>query len=156
MSEESVVQVEGDLGFAPKDAEVLKGVRLIWQKLQKLRQQALKDERYVKQYKDLLAKGIAQARAQQPAEAEDDIVQEARLFWDWYVGECQRLGIAAMEENRGSSHQAWCEKWLSGKYAAFAGAIDRTVEQPTQQHYDEAKAKASAMLKAYVEAFKGR
>lgn len=156
MSVERVARVEEEAGLTEKDTEVLRGVRLLWQKLSHLRQQALKDDKYAKQYHDLLVRGIAQARAQQAPEDDEAIARTAKAFWDWYDAECESLGIRDKERDRGSHHQAWCAKWLAGKYAAFHTAITRTFEEPTQQHYDEAKAKASAMLTAYVEAFKGR
>src|SRR3954470_1537454 len=110
MSVESVAQVEHDLGFGPLDAEVLKGVRLIWQKLLKLRQQALKDEKCVSQYRDLLSKGIAQARAQLPPDDDEALAAQSRAFWQWYDSLCREQGIAEREVSRGRPHMEWMEK----------------------------------------------
>ncbi len=154
MSEESVRQAEVELGQTPQDLEILKGVRLTWQKLTKLRQQAVRDEKFVTQYRDFLSRCLQQAKAQQSSDDDEVIQREARAFWAWYDGECARLNVREMEQNRGAAHQAWCMKWLAGKYADFAAAVTKTFDEPTPQHYEAAKAKASAMLKSYTEFFK--
>src|ERR1044072_3173881 len=154
MSVERVAQVEQEMGQTDRDLDVLKSVRLTYQKLTKLRQQAVKDDKFVGQYRDFLGRCLQQARAQQPAEDDAAIEAQAKAFWAWYDGECTRLGVREMEINRGSHHQPWCAKWLAGKYAEFPMAITKTFDDPPPQHYEMAKAKASAMLKSYTEFYK--
>src|SRR5690242_916104 len=108
MSVESVAQVEQDLGLTPEDTDTLKGVRLVWQKIQKLRGQAVRDDKFLGQFKDILSRSLVQARAQQAPESEDDIVVKTQEFWQWYEDYTKHLGVPAKERDRGSSHQDWC------------------------------------------------
>ncbi len=155
MSVESVTQVETDLAVTQADTEVLRGVRLVWQKLQKLRQAALSDDKKVSAYRELLERGLAQARAQMAPVEEVSVEQKCREFWDWYEVQCRELGISELEQRRGRPHAEWSEKWLPEVYAAFSAAIGRVVDMPSQLHFDDARVKATALLKAYVGAIKG-
>jgi hypothetical protein len=149
-----IEQVEASLGLTEKDIEALKGVRLVWQKLQKLRQNALKDEKFTKQYTDLLAKSLAQARAQMPAEDEDSVIRLSQGFWEWYDAQCCEHHVGDLESKRGGSHLAWCEKWLPTLYKDYDFAIQQFINNPSQQQLDRLKVKSKLLLEAYVSAFK--
>lgn len=153
MSAESVAQVEQDLGYTQRDAEVLKGVKLVWQKLQKLRGQAVKDDKYLTQFRETLSRSITQARAHQAPEQDDDVAAKAQAFWGWYDGRVKELGVPAKERDRGLPHQEWCAKWCATEWNAFYLAYDRVVSQPSELHFEQAKQKAEAMLKKYVGIF---
>lgn len=152
MADTGVEQVEKDLGYTPDDAKIIKGVRLIWQELEKLRKQAKRDPKHLGPYRDLLRSSISQARAQQPAE---DPEKASVSFWKWYDEQYRMMEIEQAEVNRGSHHMAWCEKWLPVEYAAFEKAISLVVDNPTGQHFESAKVAASKLLRAYVGAIEG-
>jgi hypothetical protein len=157
MSIESVSQIESDLGITQADTEVLKGVRLVWQKLQKLRMQAAKDDKQLAPYREMLTRTLEQARAQQAPVEDDQVEQQSQEFWKWYEDQCAAAGVSQLEAARGMHHMAWCEKWLSASYLDFEKAIGNVVNMPSQLHFEDAKAKATALLQAYVGAItKGR
>jgi hypothetical protein len=149
MSLEVVQNLEEELSYGPEDQQILKGIRLVWQRLDKLRQQAARDDKYLPAYRDLLTKSLMQARAQQPVDDPEAIAKE---FWFWYDQQCVALGVARLERARGSDHQAWCEKWLPEDYRRFVGRVALTVEEPSQQRFEELREAAGRMLKAYTEA----
>lgn len=154
MSEESVAQVEDDLGFTAQDTEVLKGVRLFWQKLLAARQKAIKDDKFLAQYRTMLQKGIDQARARQAPGSDEDVLVRSNQFWAWYTDQCREMDIFQKEFLRGKPHQAWCEKWLPKEWQAFSDAIGRVVDHPSQQYFEQAQEAALAMLRAYVSTIK--
>lgn len=154
VSPSQVELVETALGLTDRDIESLKAVRLVWQKLQKLRQMALKDEKFIKQYNDLLTKSLAQARSQMPSEDEGDVVKLSQGYWDWYDSRCLEMNIQGMEERRGGPHLAWCEKWLKPQYKDYDFAMQLFINSPSQQSLDRLKVKANLLLDAYVSAFK--
>jgi hypothetical protein len=149
-----IEQIESSLGLTEKDVDALKGVRLVWQKLQKLRQAAIKDEKFTKQYSDLLAKSLAQARSQMPGEDEDSILRLSQGFWEWYEAQCRECNVRELEERRGSHHMAWCQKWLPVPYKDYDFAIQQFINSPSQQQLDRLKIKSKLLLDAYVSAFK--
>jgi hypothetical protein len=149
-----IEQIEVSLGLTEKDIDALKGVRLVWQKLQKLRQAAIKDEKFTKQYSDLLAKSLAQARSQMPGEDEEGILRLSQGFWEWYETQCRECNVRELEERRGSPHMAWCQKWLPVPYKDYDFAIQQFINSPSQQQLDRLKIKSKLLLDAYVSAFK--
>jgi len=149
-----VEQAEVDLGLTERDIETLKTVRLVWQKLQKLRQMAIKDDKFTKQYSDLLARSLAQARSQMPAEDEDSVIRISQGFWEWYETQCLERNMRDLEERRGGPHLAWCEKWLKPQYKDYDFATQQFINSPCQQTLDRMKAKCKLLLDAYVSAFK--
>jgi hypothetical protein len=153
MSTEAVESVEVELGLNGADTEILKGVRLVWQKLQKMRSQALRDDKHVATYRDLLIRSLTQARAQLPPDDAEAVRAKADQFWRWYGQRCTTLGVYDKEFSRGSSHQAWCERWLTSYWKAFEEALVKTLELPTEQNYERVQTKAEAMLRAYVGIF---
>jgi hypothetical protein len=151
MTASSVAELIDALGVTPEDLAALKGVRLVWKKLEALRLKAEKGTpKDLAAYKELLEKNLVAARKNQPTE---DPEQASKGFWAWYVSCAQELGVPAIEEARGSSHSAWCEKWLISEYQGLDAAISRTIEMPSQVNFEEAKSAANKMLRAYVEAF---
>lgn len=149
MSCDAVEALERELGYTAEDRGVLQGVRLVWQRLEKLRQQATRDGKFVRQYRDLLHKSIAQARAQQPV-ADPEV--QSQEFWTWYDEQCRLLGVAEKERARGRPHQEWCERWLAEDYRRFYIGIAKVVEEPTPQHFEQLRTTAVKMLTAYIKA----
>lgn len=151
MPTSSVVEIHAALGYTEADAATLKKVKRIWQKLESYRLRAEKgDGQALRSYSDLLSKSLVSARH---VRAVEDVEAVSMSFWAWYGQECADLKIHATELARGSDHMTWCEKWLPEVYKAFSDAIDRTVDLPSQQNFDEAKVAGAKMLRAYVEAF---
>lgn len=151
---QSISDIESELGYTPEDAKVIQTIKLVWQKLQVLRQKAERDPKFLAAYRDALDKGIQQSRSLRPMGDGDEIAERCRALWRWYDEQAGHLGVADLEMRRGLPHQEWCEKWLRKEYEAFSAAVNRLVENPSQRQIDDVRSAASVMLRAYVGAFR--
>lgn len=148
----TIPDIEQSLGYTEADEAVLKKVKLVWSKLQTLKKKAARDPKAVREYRDLLEKGLEQVRFMKPLE-EDDIQRAIKDYWAWYTEECQRLGVFEKETIRlPRSHQEWSEKWLPKEWAVFVAGIVEMTAEPSKRSIAGARVAATTLLRAYIAA----
>ena len=152
MSIDTVEAVHRYLGYTDADAEVLRSVKAVWQKLETLKRQAVRDSKYLRQYSDFLQKSLTQARASRPADNDEEWIASCKALWDWFSDEYHRLNIPDIEQRRGAHYLDWCAKWLPEQHMAYTTAVERLCTSPSQHHISEMKVAATALLRAYVAA----
>jgi len=154
MVESSIEEVYRSIGVSQADLDTLRSVKRVWQQAEKLRRAAENGDRPALQaYKDFLAKCLESARNMQTIESLEDIAAHNKAIDDFYLDEYIRLRIMDHESKRWPQpHQEWIEWCLPSVWKDYYGVVNRWVDQPTRQGYEDLKTSATKMLQAYVAA----
>lgn len=142
--------IHADLGYTPEEASELKQIRLVWKKLETLRQKAASDQASAKQYRDLLQKSLRQLRSQR---AGDSWLKDYQDYLAWQDSVVREKGISEIERMRGGKPWLeWSEQWIPKQYWAYCHAVGQVCENPSPANIQTSKIAFGNLVQAYVDA----
>lgn len=151
MNIDRVKALHEELSYSDTDRQALQGVKLVWRKLERLRQDAEREERHLRPYREFLSNSLQKVRYSVVESDEEITTQRVQDFWAWFNDQYQRYGIPARVSQRvPGPFLEWSERWCQQEYAMFMSACSAMYATPSASRVDDAKRATEELIKAYL------
>jgi hypothetical protein len=132
--------------YAPK----LRAISGYWTKLIALQLKAKRDAKFLSDYRQLLERGIAQAKTDEGL-SDNEFTQALSAYNAFYQANRTEFGVADMEGSRfPSTLEGWTERHLPKTWEAYMASLGKVIESGSAKAFDQLRAATVRMLENYV------